>query len=67
MLTVKELIMTYNERKEYLEAVLADNEEVLEHYRDLEDDSLFLECLNEAGVDNWGGFDYAQELFGERS
>ena len=23
----------------------------------------FLRCLEAAGVDNWDGFDYAQELF----
>lgn len=28
----------------------------------LEEDNLFLQCLREAGVDNWSGYSYAQEL-----
>lgn len=26
----------------------------------------FLECLEEAGVDNWAGYEEAQEIFAER-
>ena len=29
-------------------------------------DSLLLECILDAGVDNWGGWDYALETFRER-
>jgi len=28
----------------------------------LEDDNLFLQCLREAGVDNWSGYSHAQDL-----
>ena len=31
--------------------------------RSLEDDRIWLGCLESAGVDNWGGFEYAQELY----
>ena len=30
-------------------------------------DLLFLQCLEEAGVDNWDGYGYAQDIFEERS
>ena len=32
---------------------------------DLEHDAQFLECLQNAGVDNWGGYSYAWELMRE--
>lgn len=35
-----------------------DYEEMLEELR-------FLRCLEAAGVDNWDGYDYAQEMFQE--
>ena len=35
----------------------------LEHYRKLLKASYFLSCLEEAGVDNWGGYGDAQALF----
>ena len=33
----------------------------------LKEDIKFLRCLEAAGVDNWSGYDYAQELFQEDS
>ena len=30
---------------------------------DLTDDSNFLDCLRAAGVDNWDGYENAQEMF----
>lgn len=30
--------------------------------KELEDDSKFLDCLRASGVDNWDGYDYAQEM-----
>lgn len=35
----------------------------LEEYEDLCERSLFLEALERAGVDNWDGIDFAQEIF----
>lgn len=32
---------------------------------DLEDSQLFMDCLDGAGVDNWSGYDYAQEAYRE--
>ena len=32
-------------------------------YDDFYDDYLFLNCLRNAGVDNWCGYDYAQEEY----
>lgn len=32
-------------------------------YDDLLDDSLLLNCLEGAGVDNWQGYDYAMEEY----
>jgi hypothetical protein len=32
---------------------------------ELEEDAQFLEALSAAGVDNWDGYDYAQEIFSE--
>lgn len=34
-------------------------------YERLNDDALWLQCLEAAGVDNWPGIDYAHELFNE--
>ncbi len=34
-----------------------------EYYDDLVDDSMFLNCLRNAGVDNWEGYEYACEEF----
>ena len=30
-----------------------------------EKDLLWLQCLEDAGVDNWSGIDYAKELYNE--
>lgn len=35
----------------------------LSEYLHLKDRMLWLECLENAGVDNWDGFSYAHELF----
>lgn len=35
----------------------------LEDYRELIQRVNWLECLEAAGVDNWDGYDYAQELY----
>lgn len=35
-------------------------------YESLLEDSKWLQALNSAGVDNWGGYDYARELFNEK-
>lgn len=34
-------------------------------YESLLEDSKWLQCLENAGVDNWDGYDYARELFNE--
>lgn len=37
---------------------------LLENYiSEAESSALWLGCLESAGVDNWSGFDYAQEMF----
>lgn len=46
---------------EELGHTLVDNEEL----RELIDDSDFLRALISAGVDNWSGYDFAQELYEE--
>lgn len=33
---------------------------------ELEKELYFLSCLDAAGVDNWDGYDYAQEMFQEK-
>lgn len=35
------------------------------YYESLEKRSELLECLDNAGVDNWDGYDYARELYNE--
>lgn len=37
-----------------------------EQFDQLQEDSNFLECLQNAGVDNWEGYDYAVELYQEQ-
>jgi len=34
-----------------------------EEYDELKSDQDFLHCLQGAGVDNWDGYEYAQEAF----
>ena len=42
-----------------------DTKTKLFNYLDqLEEDSNFLNCLRQAGVDNWEGYEDAQDLFG---
>lgn len=36
-----------------------------EEYESLKEDQLWLQCLENAGVDNWEGYDYARELMDE--
>lgn len=44
-----------------------DTKTKLFNYLDnLVEDSNFLNCLRQAGVDNWGGYEYAQELLEEQ-
>lgn len=38
-----------------------------EEYESLLEDSLFLEALQGAGVDNWEGYSYACEIFREEN
>lgn len=35
-------------------------------YKRLKKKALWLSCLENAGVDNWDGYDYAQEILEER-
>jgi len=35
----------------------------LEEYEQLESDSRFLNCLEMQGVDNWDGYEFAQDMF----
>ena len=47
-----------------------DEDEVVlskEKYDSLVEDSLFLEALQSAGVDNWEGYSYACEIFREEN
>jgi hypothetical protein len=37
----------------------------VETLEELKEDSLFLECLRMAGVDNWEGYSYAHSLYRE--
>lgn len=39
----------------------------VETLKELKEDALFLEALRAAGVDNWGGYDYAQDIYREIS
>ena len=41
-------------------------EEAFAELKELRDRILWLECLEEAGVDNWSGYDYAGDLYRER-
>jgi hypothetical protein len=34
-----------------------------EEHTQLLEDSHFLQCLQDAGVDNWDGYDFAQEMY----
>ena len=36
-------------------------------FAELKEKLLWLRCLEEAGVDNWQGIEYAQELYLERT
>ena len=38
----------------------------LDEYNDLVDASFRLQCLEDAGVDNWEGISFAQEIMKER-
>ncbi len=48
---------------------LEDNEEMItipkKEYDELVHASNFLTCLESAGVDNWSGYSYAQEMMDE--
>lgn len=36
-----------------------------DEYEELKECARWLSCLENAGVDNWGGIDFAQDLFRE--
>ena len=36
-------------------------------YDELLEDSHFLQCLQDAGVDNWDGYDFAREAYNSES
>lgn len=49
-------------------AMQVDNktkQNLFEYLDALEEDCRFLSCLRQAGVDNWGGYEDAQELYAE--
>lgn len=49
-------------------AMQVDNEtknKLFNYLDQLEEDNNFLNCLKQAGVDNWDGYEYAQELLEE--
>ena len=35
-------------------------------YEDLLDSQLFLDCLESSGVDNWDGYEFAQDSYAEQ-
>jgi hypothetical protein len=35
----------------------------IEVLKELQDQALWLDCLDTAGVDNWDGYDYAAEIY----
>lgn len=39
----------------------------LDEYEELKAEQKFLACLNDAGVDNWDGYDFAQEMYFDKS
>ena len=39
----------------------------LDEYEQLKADSAFLSALEQAGVDNWDGYDYAREIYQEQN
>jgi hypothetical protein len=47
------------------ESLLATLDTLEEASEDDEDDSLWLQSLQAAGVDNWEGYDYACEIYNE--
>jgi len=38
-----------------------------EDYEELLEKAFWLSCLEEAGVDNWTGYDYAKEIYEEKN
>lgn len=38
----------------------------VKEYETLKNDALWVQCLEEAGVDNWAGIDFAYEIRSER-
>lgn len=38
-----------------------------EEYESLKEDARWLQCLENAGVDNWEGYDFARELLNEEN
>lgn len=48
-----------------LKEVHKNDEELLEGIKRIEKLLTWLDCLESAGVDNWSGYEYAQELMEE--
>lgn len=44
---------------------LPENHKAKKEYKNLLEDSIFLDCLNGQGVDNWSGYGDAQQAFEE--
>lgn len=68
MADYKSIVIVYAEYNDLiakvarLEKTVAKLEKQL---KDAEDDNLFLEALESAGVDNWGGYDEARAIYNE--
>lgn len=52
---------------EELKQLHKDDVKILKGIKEIEKDLTWLQCLENAGVDNWEGYYYAQELFEEES
>lgn len=55
----------YQTEQETNKKLLAEIERLKQRNEELADDSLMLSCYRNAGVDNWDGTGYAEELFEE--
>lgn len=57
--------MTQAELENYVAELLAKNRELEILVSELQDNTLLLQCLDAAGVDNWDGFDEAVTQYQE--
>lgn len=55
----------YKEQEEINKGLLAEIEKLKAKVDKLSDDSLMLSCYRRAGVDNWDGAGYAEEIYDE--